>query len=224
MSILAYLDILEQIKQTTLECGRLLSDVELVAVTKSVDWPAVLPIYLQGQRNFGENRLSDAVQKIKEAPKDCHWHFIGALQSNKIRKVIEHFSLVHSVDSLELAKKISECSRQSNRVTHVLLQANTSGEQSKQGNTPQRWKECFEEVLSLPNICVDGLMTMAPLTQDEAVIRSCFARLRHLQSDLNQMAMGKAHLRHLSMGMSNDFKIAISEGATLLRIGSALFS
>lgn len=222
-SIDNYAQILKDIEQTALQCGRNPSDIALVAVTKSIEWQRIQPIFDLGQRDFGESRLQEAIEKKSKAPQGCHWHFIGTLQKNKVRKVIENFTLIHSVDSFELAQKISECSRELNLITHILLQSNTSGEHSKHGYTPQEWKECQEALLALPNISIDGLMTMAPLTEDVALIKNCFSSLRFLRDELNVMANGKANLHHLSMGMSHDFKIAIVEGATLLRVGSAIF-
>lgn len=218
-----YEHVLKEIEQTALQCGRKPSDVNLVVVTKSVNWQRIQPIYNLGQRNFGENRLQEAIEKKAGAPQDCHWHFIGTLQKNKVRKVIENFCLIHSVDSFELARKISECSRDLNITTRILLQSNTSGEESKHGYTPQQWKECLEELLVLPHLSIDGLMTMAPLTEDVSLIKNCFTSLRMLRDELNILANGKFFLPHLSMGMSHDFKIAIAEGATLVRIGSAIF-
>ncbi|MBA3815635.1 MAG: YggS family pyridoxal phosphate-dependent enzyme [Parachlamydiaceae bacterium] len=218
-----YTHIFKDIKQTALECGRDPSDIELVAVTKSVEWQYIQPLFDLGQRDFGENRIQEALEKKAIAPQGCRWHFIGSLQKNKVRKVIENFSLIHSVDSYELARKISECSQDLNLITHILLQSNTSGENSKHGYSPQMWKECFEALYVLPNISIDGLMTMAPLTEDVPCIENCFSSLRVLLEELNVLAKGKVQLRHLSMGMSYDYKIAIAEGATLLRIGSAIF-
>jgi pyridoxal phosphate enzyme (YggS family) len=218
-----YAHILSDIKQTALQHNRDPDEIVLIAVTKFIQWQQIQSIYDQGQRDFGESRFQEGIEKIAMAPKDCHWHFIGTLQKNKVRKVIENFTLIHSVDSFELAQKISECSKELNRVTHILLQSNTSGEDSKHGYTPQRWQECFEELLDLPNIAIDGLMTMAPLTEDFSEVSECFRSLRNLREDLKVLANGRVCLHHLSMGMSHDFKIAIAEGATLLRIGSAIF-
>lgn len=219
-----FLHVLEEIKQTALQYSRQSNEITLVVVTKSVNWQCIQPIYDLGQRNFGENRLQEAIEKKVLAPQDCCWHFIGTLQKNKVRKVIENFTLIHSVDSFELARKISECSKDLNITTHILLQSNTSGEVSKHGYTPQQWKECLEELLILPHLSIDGLMTMAPHTEDVTIIKKCFTSLRILRDELNSLAKGKISLTHLSMGMSHDFKIAIAEGATFVRIGSAIFS
>lgn len=218
-----YERLLEDIEHTALECGRHPKDISLIAVTKGVSWDNVQPIYNCGQRDFGESRFQEAINKITIAQPKCRWHFIGTLQKNKVRKVIENFTLIHSVDSFELAQKISEGSRELGIVTHILLQSNTSGEISKHGCTPSEWKDCFNALLALPSISIDGLMTMAPLTNNEDRIKDCFKSLRLLREELNMAANGRADLHHLSMGMSHDFKIAIAEGATLLRIGSAIF-
>lgn len=223
-SINNYVRLLNNIEQTALQFNRKPEEIKLVAVTKSVEWSQVQPIYELGQRDFGESRLQEGMEKKQTSSQVARWHFIGTLQKNKVRKVIENFDLIHSVDTFELAKKISDCSLELNHVTHVLLQSNTSGEHSKHGYSPKQWKECFEALLALPNISIDGLMTMAPLTEDASIIKNCFSSLRLLQEELNSMAKGKVRLHHLSMGMSHDYKIAIAEGATLLRIGSALWS
>lgn len=204
--------------------GRNPADVSLVAVTKHMEWKIVKNLYDHGQRDFGENRVMDALQKQQIAPGDCHWHFIGHLQSNKLRKILGKFALIHSIDSWDLAEKLSQLSVEAGLITSVLLQANTSGEPSKQGATPAEWKRHFEKIHCLKGLSIKGLMTMAPMAGDEKMIRQCFAGLRHLRDELNKQVDDQAKLHHLSMGMSGDFKIAIEEGATLVRIGTALFS
>lgn len=203
--------------------GRVPSEVTLVAVTKKVSWQTASILYQQGQRDFGEGQVAEALAKQQQAAHHCRWHFIGHLQKNKVRKVIGKFSLIHSVDSLGLAEKLSLASQEAGLITSILLQANTSGELSKQGLNPDEWRRCFEQVLGLEGISVKGLMTMAPLVDDEAILHDCFSKLRQLRDELRLMAGEKADLPHLSMGMSRDFKIAIGEGATLVRIGTALF-
>jgi hypothetical protein len=198
-------------------------DVTLVAVTKGHSIDEILPLYDAGCRNFGENRIQDALQKINETPKDILWHHIGTLQKNKVRKAIENFMLIHGVDSFELAEKISECSLELEKVTPILLQVNTSGEITKHGFSEESLRACFEKLVLLPGIKIDGLMTMAPLIDDENIIRSCFSRLRLLKERLNNEFFGIS-MKTLSMGMSHDYKFAIEEGATMLRVGSALFS
>ena len=182
-------------------------------------WEQVQPAYASGCRDFGESRLQDALPKISSAPPDIHWHLIGTLQKNKVRKAIGAFALIHSVDSPELAAKISECGQEAGIITPVLLQVNTSGETTKHGLSEEQWQPHLEMLLKLPFLRLEGLMTMAPFVEETDVIRRCFARLRQMR---DRLALGHP-FRHLSMGMSHDYRIAIEEGATLLRIGTALF-
>lgn len=205
-------------------CGRDPADIRLVAVTKTVTWAEAEALYAEGQRDFGENRLQEALHKQSLAPADCRWHLIGSLQSNKVRKAIGRFVLIHGVDSLALASKISQCSQEAGVTTSILLQVNTSGEATKHGMTAGQCVADFEALLLLPGISIQGLMTIAPLVEDEHLIRQCFASLRQLRDTLNDMAEDRAQLRHLSMGMSHDFTLAIAEGATIVRIGTALWS
>lgn len=214
---MTYLKVLEEIRQAAME------HVTLVAVTKGRSMEDVMALYSQGQRDFGENRIQEALEKIEQAPQDCRWHLIGTLQKNKVRKAVGKFVLIHSVDSLGLLEQISKCSAEIGVTTHVLLQVNTSGETSKHGFTPQECLQEFPEILKRKNVKIEGLMTMAPLTDDEKVILTCFAALRHLKGRLNK-AYPQADIKHLSMGMSHDFKIALQEGATIIRVGTALFS
>lgn len=204
------------------EISQISSAVTLVTVTKGRAYDDIYPAYEEGARHFGENRIQEALEKISKAPADLHWHFIGSLQKNKVRKVVGHFDLIHSVDSFELAKKISEVSTELGITTSFLIQVNTSGEVAKHGYSPELWESHFRSLIALPSINVEGLMTMAPFTDDTDQIRRCFAGLREFRDSL-QEPFGKP-LPHLSMGMSHDYRIAIEEGATLVRIGSAIFT
>lgn len=216
-----YRYIYEDVVATAHRCGRNPSEITLVAVSKGYSWEHVEPAYLEGCRHFGENRLPEALLKISQAPQGIQWHMIGSLQRNKIRKVIGKFVMIHSVDTLEIAIRISECSQELGVVTPVLLQVNTSGEASKHGLCADKWREVFDALVYLPGISLEGLMTIAPLTGDEQWIRKCFARLRQLRDEL--ALLSNAPMRHLSMGMSNDYRLAIEEGATFLRLGTSLF-
>lgn len=205
--------VLEKIKVAAIKSGRSLDEITLVIVTKNHTWEEILPLYEQGFLDFGENRVQEALSKM--GPVNVRWHLIGNLQKNKVKKVIGKFHLIHSVDSLELAKTLSKASGESHLTTRILLQVNVSGEATKQGLSPQEWEMHKGEVLALPHLAIEGLMTMAPLTEDKALIRSVFRNLRAMRDQWGLM--------HLSMGMSHDFEIAIEEGSTLLRIGSAIF-
>jgi pyridoxal phosphate enzyme (YggS family) len=186
------------------------SSVQLIAVTKYATLEQMHEVYKLGICHFGESRLQTALPKISQMPTDVVWHFIGALQSNKINKIVEHFDYIHSVGSVAIAQAIAKCTKR----PKLFLQVNTSGEATKHGFTEEELLRSFDEILKL-NLPVIGLMTMAPLTPDEQVVRRCFARLRALRDQLG--------LQHLSMGMSQDFTLAIEEGATFVRIGSLLF-
>lgn len=218
-----YLSLVSEIRKVAKNCGRNPEEVSLVAVSKGHPIEHILPAYDEGARIFGENRIQEAMTKMDAGPSDIAWHLIGTLQKNKVKKAVGKFALIHSVDSLELAEKISQVSDEQGETTAILLQANTSGETSKQGLNREEWKRAFDKVLELPALAVQGLMTMAPYTEDRLVIHRCFADLRKLRDEL-QLAAGKnCRLKHLSMGMSHDYPIAIAEGATLVRVGTAIF-
>ena len=218
-----YSALMENIQDAARKNGRDPNEIALVAVSKGVPLDQVLALSQLGGRDFGENRIGEALEKKHRASAGLRWHFIGSLQKNKVRKAVGEFVLIHSVDSLELAKKISDVSSERQMETALLLQANTSGEPSKHGLPPEQWIEVFEQVLDMPNLSICGLMTMAPLTDDQAVVRKCFSMLRELRDTLRRQGGNACRLDHLSMGMSQDYESAIAEGATLLRIGSALF-
>ena len=218
-----YQDLINDIETLAKKAKRDPSDIKLLAVTKGMSLPTIDLLYSQGARVFAENRIPEALLKQAQAPKDCRWHFIGALQSNKVSKVIGRFFLIHSIDSFSLAKKISAASAKANVITSLLLQVNTSHELSKRGMSPNECLNDYLEIRNLPNINVLGLMTMAPNTNDETVIRNCFSDLRNLRDQLNQLDPSLSPIKELSMGMSSDYPIAIEEGATILRIGSLLF-
>ncbi len=205
------------------ETGRNPKDISIIAVSKNFPWEHVSSAYEIGCKNFGENKIPEALQKISEAPKDIKWHFLGTLQKNKVRKAVGSFELIHSVDSLSLAEKISQTAKELKYTAHILLQVNTSGEATKHGLAEEEWRKSFQEILALPNLSVDGLMTIAPFTHDDVIVRDCFRKLRFFKEELNKTFKPKNKLFHLSMGMTNDYPIAIQEGATLLRIGSAIF-
>ncbi len=216
-----YTQLLNEIAEIALKSGRNPNEIKLIAVSKTLPWKCVEPVYKDGCRDFGENRLQEALEKRIEAPKDVLWHFIGSLQKNKVRMAVGQFVMIHSVDTLELAKKISECSLDANLKTKILLQVNTSGEKTKQGLSVEEWKHALESLLMLQGIQIEGLMTMAPYIVEEDVIRRCFSRLRIFRDALKELT--GLLLPELSMGMSNDYAYAIAEGATLLRIGTKIF-
>jgi pyridoxal phosphate enzyme (YggS family) len=201
--------------------GRQVSDVRLVAVSKTYPPAVIQEAWNSGQHVFGENRVQDALPKIAELPAKAEWHFIGHLQSNKIRKALPAFTLIHGVDNLELAQQINRIAGEMGLTANILLEINVSGEATKFGFSPADLRENLEGLLCLPNIRINGLMTMAPYSDDPETARPVFSKLRILRDELAAQS-GQA-LPELSMGMSGDFEVAIQEGATIVRIGSSIF-
>lgn len=215
--------VLEQVHQKAIQCGRNPEEITLVAVSKNQSVEQLWEAYRAGCRHFGESRVQEALPKLPCLPADCHWHFIGTLQSNKAGKVIPEFCLIHSVDTLDLAKRISHICIERDCAASILLQVNTSMEKSKHGLNAEEWEKVLDEVNALDHIRIEGLMTMAPLTEDQALIRHCFRSLFQLREKWRGRMREGELFRHLSMGMSHDFLIGIEEGATLVRIGTAIF-
>lgn len=224
MSIVThYCQIEQQVREKALACGRQPQEITLVAVSKTYPVESIHSVYQEGGRVFGESRVQEALQKISLLPLDCQWHLIGTLQSNKVSKAVSSFQLIHSVDHFQLAQKISHASQEKGIITSILLQVNTSGEATKHGLPGEEWEKLVESINQLSYLRVEGLMTMAPYTEDEGIIRSCFRKLYQLREKWRNQMKDPASFCHLSMGMSHDYLIAIEEGATLLRIGSAIF-
>lgn len=219
----AYKVVQEDVGNIAKACCRDPKEITLIAVSKGHSWEQIKPAYDAGCRNFGESRVQEGLEKIAQAPDDIQWHMIGSLQKNKINKALGKFALIHSVDTPELAIQLSRHSEAANLVTPILLEVNTSGEPTKHGLSIEQWRPAFENLLPLLGVQIQGLMTIAPLVEDEKLIRSCFTELRLFREELQQKAGSKANLSHLSMGMSHDYRFAIAEGATLLRIGTSIF-
>lgn len=195
--------------------------VRLLAVTKygKLEWIERLPSL--GVSAFGESRPQQLVERTEILP-GIEWHLIGQLQRNKVRSVLPHAALIHSVGSLRLLQRISDVAGELGRTSRVLLQVNVSSEDSKQGFDPDELRRTWPDVLQVPHVQIDGLMTMAPLADDPQAARPTFRGLHKLRDDLRAQS-GDIELETLSMGMTHDLEIAIEEGATMVRIGSALF-
>ncbi len=202
--------------------GRSPQEITLIAVSKTFAPEVVLEAYKAGQKIFGENRPQELRDKAAVLPEDIEWHFIGHLQTNKIKYVVPTARLVHSVDSLKLAEALETFAAKKNLTVDVLLEVNTSGEISKFGFKPQKTLAAMEKVMQLHHLNVRGLMTIGPLTEDRERIRAAFASLRNLAQKAKDQ-FGPQSAAILSMGMSGDFEIAIEEGATHIRLGSAIF-
>jgi len=211
----------ENIARVALSCGRSPDGITLVAASKYTDADGIREAYEAGIETFGENRVQDALAKIETLPKDIHWHMIGHLQRNKAKFAVGAFELIHSVDSVELAEQIQKVAIQKEIIQDILIEVNVTGEFTKFGVAPERVPELVGGIRRFDSVSLVGLMTMAPFVADAGAIAACFAGLRDLRDRL-ETEFG-ASLPQLSMGMTNDYEIAIREGATLLRIGSAIF-
>lgn len=202
------------------------NSVKIIAVTKYANSEEINEAISLGISDFGESYVQDALEKISrkyQNEKSVNWHFIGRLQKNKVKYALGKFTLIHSVDSIELAESINKIANARLIVQDVLLQINIAGEITKTGFSKEEIKSSFEKLLGLPNVKILGLMTIAPRTNDENQIRKCFRELFELKEELNKKFVGKVDLKELSMGMSNDYKIAIHCGSTMIRVGRALF-
>ncbi|MBN1871321.1 MAG: YggS family pyridoxal phosphate-dependent enzyme [Candidatus Omnitrophica bacterium] len=217
----------ERIKKAAKKSGRDDSDITLVCVVKEASSEDIVTAVENGRLfDIGENRIQDAIAR-KEAflgRYDClRWHFIGHLQSNKAKKAVKLFDLIHSVDSIELAVELNRHAEEAKKIQEFLLQVNVSGEDSKFGISPDRAEEFVKGLGSLDHVILKGLMTMAPYSDNAEDSRKYFRGLRMLRDRLSRYNKENIDIRHLSMGMSGDFEIAVEEGADLLRIGSAIF-
>ncbi len=213
----------EKIAQAAAKAGKNPQEITLVAVTKTVSAEIVQALISLGVQNIGENRVQDAQEKweiLHTAYPTIRWHMIGHLQRNKVKTALKIFDIIHSIDSLDLGDEIAE--RASVDIP-ILLEVNISREPNKHGFDPTHLQDEIEPMLRVPHLKIQGLMGMAPLTSDLEVCRQCFIELRQLKDQLNHAYQGRLDLHHLSMGMSQDYEIAIEEGATIIRVGSALF-
>lgn len=197
----------------------------VIAVSKYVATQDMLGAYQAGIRDFAESKAQDALSKMtdldEEMKSSCIWHFIGHLQTNKVKKVVGNFDYIHSIDSLKLAKEVNSVAKEGGLIQKILLQVNIADENTKFGFSSKEVFEVFPEIIKLENISVEGLMTMAPYSDDEVYLASLFREVRILKEKL-ESNFGVS-IKELSMGMSNDYKIAAREGSTMVRIGTKIF-
>src|SRR5207248_335608 len=211
----------EQIAHAAAKAGRIVEDVELVAITKTHPAEKAREAIEAGQTLFGESRVQEARAKIPELPSNLRWHFVGHLQKNKIRHALPLFELFHGVDSLALAQEMERIAAEEGEHPRVLLEVNVAGEGSKFGFTTETLRSEIGSLLALPRLSIEGLMCIPPLTEEAEASRKFFVRLRDLRNSLEKEFGVK--FPHLSMGMTQDFWIAVEEGATLVRVGTAIF-
>ena len=211
----------EQIGQAAAKASRAVDEIELVAITKTHPADKVREAIQAGQTLFGESRVQEARVKIPELPSSVRWHFVGHLQNNKIRHALPLFEMIHSVDSLALAQDMNRIAEEDGLHPRVLLEVNVAGEGSKFGFAPDKLREQIEDLLALPRLSILGLMTLPPVAKEAEASRKYFVQLRELRDRLQSEF--RVDLAQLSMGMTQDFGVAVEEGATLVRVGTAIF-
>jgi pyridoxal phosphate enzyme (YggS family) len=226
-------EVLTRLSTAAKRAGRRPDEITLVAVTKTQPPEVIQAVYDLGLRHFGENRVEEAETKVEHLPADITWHMIGHIQSRKAKRVVPLFQTVHSVDRVKLARSLNRLCADCPDPLPVLLECNVSGEASKYGfpadeaapggDLDEALLAAVKEMLALPQIKIQGLMTMAPIVDDPEETRPTFVRLRRLRDKL-AAAFPEADWHHLSMGMTDDFEIAIEEGATMIRVGRAIFA
>jgi pyridoxal phosphate enzyme (YggS family) len=211
----------ERIEKSCKTAGRNPDEIKLIAVSKYFGLDSILEVKKLGIKDFGENRAQELTLKFEKLGDSVTWHFIGTLQKNKVKYAVKAAEFIHSVESIELAEEINNRAEKLDKVQKILIEVKTSGEESKSGvENEAEIIELIKRCNELKNVQLIGLMTMAPLTDDEKIIRKSFRDLRNLKDRINTKGF---KLTELSMGMTSDFEIAIEEGATMLRIGSAIF-
>lgn len=216
--------VFERIRHAIQQSGRTEGSVRLVAATKSVGLDQIREGITAGLTILGENRLQEALPKIEGLRGEpIQWHFIGHLQRRKVRSVVGVFDLIHSVDSVELAEEIDRRAQEAGLTQAVLLEVNLEGEATKAGFLPDELEGAMPSLGALPHVAVKGLMAIPPPTSDPEQARPYFRRLRELALRLSRQAIGTVSLKELSMGMSNDYHVAVEEGATMVRVGTAIF-
>jgi pyridoxal phosphate enzyme (YggS family) len=201
-----------------------LKGVDLVAISKTKTPSEILAVYDQGQRVFGENKVQELIEKANSLPKDIQWHLVGHLQTNKVKHIVPLVSLIHSIDSWKLLQEVSKQSSKFNRVTDVLLQIHIAKEETKFGLSYQEARVILlkPELKKLTHVRIQGFMGMATLTENEEQIRKEFHELKNFLDEM-KLQISNFKLQTLSMGMSSDYKIAVEEGSTMVRVGSAIF-
>ena len=213
----------ERIRSAAERAGRDAGAVRLVAVSKTQPVDAIVAAFEAGQRIFGENYVQELLGKAEQVPAPVEWHFIGSLQTNKVKYIAGLVTLIHSVDRISLAREIDRQWEKASKICDILLQVNISGEATKSGTTCAGVIELAREAANLPCVRIRGLMTMPPFFDEPERARPFFRELRRLAGVIEAEQIPGVSMEELSMGMSGDFEVAVEEGATLVRVGSAIF-
>ncbi|MGN0132894.1 MAG: YggS family pyridoxal phosphate-dependent enzyme [Lachnospiraceae bacterium] len=218
-----YDKVVQKISDACEKSGRDADAVTLVAVSKTKPISMLEEIYDHGCRNFGENYVQELVEKYEKMPKDIKWHMIGHLQRNKVKYIVDKVAMIHSVDSLRLAQEISKEALKKKVEVDILIEVNVAMEESKFGTNTSETIQLVEEISKLPGIHIKGLMTSAPYVENPEENRQYFAQLRQLSVDISAKNIDNVSMDMLSMGMTGDYEVAVSEGATLVRVGTGIF-
>lgn len=205
------------------EAGRKPEDVTLIAVSKTKPVEMLREAYECGCRDFGENKVQELLDKYEVMPRDIRWHMIGHLQRNKVKYIVDKVYLIHSVDSLRLAEEISKEAVKKNVCANILVEVNVANEETKFGTTCEEVKQLVQDIAKLPNICVKGLMTIAPFVENAEKNRPIFSKLKKISVDIMDENIDNITMENLSMGMTGDYAVAVSEGATCVRVGTGIF-
>lgn len=218
-----YSQVKARIRAACERAGRSRSEVTLIAVSKTKPASMIEEIYSYGQRDFGENKVQELTEKYDVLPADIRWHLIGHLQRNKVKYIVDKACLIHSVDSLRLAQAIQEQAEKKGVTVSVLIEVNVAGEESKFGVSVEEAPALAEEIAKLGNLSLQGLMTIAPYVPDPEDNRDIFRQLKKLSVDIAAKNIDNVTMNILSMGMTNDYEVAVEEGATLVRVGTGIF-
>lgn len=218
-----YDNVAERIAAACENSGRDPKDVTLIAVSKTKPVSMLQEIYNHGCRNFGENKVQELAEKYEIMPKDIKWHMIGHLQRNKVKYIVDKVCLIHSVDSLRLAEEISKEALKKNVEVDILIEVNAAMEESKYGVAPSEAPALAAQIARLPGIHIKGLMTIAPYVENPEENRQYFAQLKQLSVDISAKNIDNVTMDILSMGMTGDYEVAVSEGAALVRVGTGIF-
>jgi len=213
----------EKIKKAASRANRNSEEIKLVAVTKTATIEQIIEAISAGVKIIGENKVQEAKEKYQILSADIEWHLVGHLQTNKVKYAIEIFDLIHSVDSIKLAEEIDRRSQQFGMITNVLVEVNVSGEETKYGIKPEEVEPFLKEISEFSRIKVRGLMTITPIAEDKEEVRPYFRKLRELSEEIKSKNLKNVKMDYLSMGMTEDFEVAIEEGANMVRIGRGIF-
>ncbi len=213
----------EEINAACKKSGRDTKDVTLIAVSKTKPLEMLREAYEAGSRDFGENKVQELMDKIPEMPSDVRWHMIGHLQRNKVKYIVDKVYLIHSVDSYRLAEEISKEATKKKVEVNILVEVNVALEESKFGTTEEEAILLVEQIAKLPGIRIQGLMTIAPFVENEEENREYFRKLKQLSVDITHKNIDNVSMNVLSMGMTGDYRVAVEEGATYVRVGTGIF-